>query len=175
MSEQPTETSFRRLVTGNGADGRSRLIDDRRVTESSPTNFNHWMTLPNDRRSDREALEQAQPFYAGPGQTLMRMFAIPPDDPAMAPEQFEAIAAGFFASYGISDCRVDASRHPMMHKTPTTDYVILLSGQASLLLDDGEPVPLKPFDVVVQRGTNHAWVNTGKAPAVFIAVMVGPS
>lgn len=175
MSQQPTETSFRRLVTGNGDYGRSRLIDDRQITESSPTNFNHWMTVPNDQRSDQEALEQVQPFYAGPGQTLMRMFAIPPDDPAVTPAQLETIATDFFAGYGISDCRVDTTRHPMMHKTPTTDYVILLSGQASLLLDEGEPIPLKPLDVVVQRGTNHAWVNTGKEPAVFIAVMVGRS
>ena len=41
----------------------------------------------------------------------------------------------------------------------------------TLLLDDDE-VMLKPFDVVVQRGTNHAWVNNGTEPALFIAVLI---
>ena len=41
----------------------------------------------------------------------------------------------------------------------------------TLLLDDDE-VQLKPFDVVVQRGTNHAWINNGSEPALFIAVLI---
>ena len=40
-----------------------------------------------------------------------------------------------------------------------------------LLLDEDE-VKLKPFDVVVQRGTNHAWVNLGEEPALLIAVLI---
>jgi quercetin dioxygenase-like cupin family protein len=58
-----------------------------------------------------------------------------------------------------------------MHKTRTVDYVVLLAGEVTMLLDKGE-VDLKPFDVVVQRGTNHAWVNKGKEPAILAAVLV---
>jgi uncharacterized cupin superfamily protein len=58
-----------------------------------------------------------------------------------------------------------------MHKTPSVDYIILLSGEITLVLDDGE-VDLKPFDAVVQRGTNHAWVNRGSEPALLMAVLV---
>ena len=58
-----------------------------------------------------------------------------------------------------------------MHKTKTIDYIILLSGNVTLLLDDDE-VQLQPFDVVVQRGTNHAWVVDGKESALFIAVLI---
>ena len=58
-----------------------------------------------------------------------------------------------------------------MHKTKTIDYIILLKGDVTLLLDN-EEVDLKPFDVVVQRGTNHAWVNNGNEPALFIAVLI---
>jgi len=58
-----------------------------------------------------------------------------------------------------------------MHTTRTVDYVILLSGRVTLLLDKGE-VELKPFDVVVQRGTNHGWVNRGTEPALFAAVLI---
>ena len=48
---------------------------------------------------------------------------------------------------------------------------ILLKGDVTLLLDNDE-VRLKPFNVVVQRGTNHAWVNNGNEPALLIAVLI---
>ena len=53
----------------------------------------------------------------------------------------------------------------------TIYYIILLSGDVTLLLDEDE-VRLKPFNVVVQRGTNHAWVNNGNEPALLIAVLI---
>ena len=46
-----------------------------------------------------------------------------------------------------------------------------MSGDVTLLLDEDE-VRLKPFNVVVQRGTNHAWVNNGTEPALLIAVLI---
>ena len=58
-----------------------------------------------------------------------------------------------------------------MHKTETVDYIILLKGEVTLLLDEDERA-LKPLDVVIQRGTNHAWVNKGDEPAVLMAVLV---
>ena len=72
---------------------------------------------------------------------------------------------------GAAQHRVDTSKHPAMHKTNTIDYIILLKGDVSLLLDEYE-VKLKPFDVGVQRGTNHAWVNLGEDPALLIAVLI---
>ncbi|MDC3209035.1 cupin domain-containing protein, partial [SAR86 cluster bacterium] len=51
------------------------------------------------------------------------------------------------------------------------DYIILLKGEVTLILDE-EEVALKPFDVVVQRGTNHAWANNGSEPALLIAVLI---
>jgi quercetin dioxygenase-like cupin family protein len=50
---------------------------------------------------------------------------------------------------------------------------MLLSGRAELILDDGPPFELRPFDVVRQRETNHSWVNLGPGPAVFISLMHG--
>jgi quercetin dioxygenase-like cupin family protein len=58
-----------------------------------------------------------------------------------------------------------------MHKTKTVDYIILLEGEITLLLDEDE-VDLKPFDVVIQRGTNHAWINKGSSPALLVAVLI---
>jgi quercetin dioxygenase-like cupin family protein len=91
----------------------------------------------------------------------------------MTPADIAAVQDMLFNAIGIPEARVDTSRHPMMHTTPTIDYIVLLSGTISLLLDEGEPIALKPFDAVVQRATNHSWVNTGREPALLMCVMVG--
>ena len=60
----------------------------------------------------------------------------------------------------------------MMHKTKSVDYIIIIKGEVDMLLDEGEARALKPGDVVIQRGTNHAWVNHGTEPALLVAVLV---
>ena len=62
-----------------------------------------------------------------------------------------------------------------MHRTETLDYAIVLSGECDLELDDGKTVHLTQGDVVVQRGTMHAWVNTGTQPCVFAFVLIDAS
>jgi len=57
----------------------------------------------------------------------------------------------------------DKPRDPGMHRTRTIDYALILSGEIDMLLDDSE-VHLKAGDVLIQRGTNHAWVNRGDEP-----------
>jgi quercetin dioxygenase-like cupin family protein len=46
-----------------------------------------------------------------------------------------------------------------MHRTESVDYGIVLSGEVHLVLDDGSETRLSPGDVIVQRGTDHAWEN----------------
>ena len=58
-----------------------------------------------------------------------------------------------------------------MHKTDSVDYIILLEGEVTLILDEGE-VDMKPLDVIVQRGTNHAWSNRGDKNAVLAAILI---
>jgi Uncharacterized conserved protein, contains double-stranded beta-helix domain len=83
----------------------------------------------------------------------------------------DQIAHDNFSQVGAADTRVDTERHPAMHKTETIDYIILLKGDVTLLVDNDE-VDLHPHDVVIQRGTNHAWVNKGTEPALLIAVLI---
>jgi quercetin dioxygenase-like cupin family protein len=59
-----------------------------------------------------------------------------------------------------------------MHRTETVDYAILLSGECDLELDDGKTVHMTQGDVVVQRGTMHAWVNNGAQPCVFAFILI---
>ena len=52
----------------------------------------------------------------------------------------------------------DGGSRTIMHRTKTLDYAVVIEGEVVLILEDGE-VTLKKSDVVVQRGTNHAWEN----------------
>jgi quercetin dioxygenase-like cupin family protein len=72
---------------------------------------------------------------------------------------------------GATRAHDSASAQPGIHKTYTVDCIILLSGQVSLILDDGA-IEIEPMDVVTQQGTNHAWVNHGDEPAVLAGVLI---
>ena len=54
-------------------------------------------------------------------------------------------------------------KHPMMHRTRTVDYAIIMSGEIDMMMDNST-VHLKAGDVVVQQATNHAWINHSGAP-----------
>src|SRR6266571_2569126 len=60
---------------------------------------------------------------------------------------------------------------PIMHRTETLDYVIVLSGEIDMESDDST-VKLKAGDIVVQRGTNHAWINRGTEVARIAFILV---
>ena len=162
------------IVTENGPTGKSTVLEDKQIELSGAGVFNFWQTFP-DRSPDDVTGRGAHSFTFFPdaGGTQFRLFTIPAADPAVTPEQIKDMADGFFKFIGWPGARRDTSRHPFMHVTPTVDYILLLSGEISLVLDEGDPIPLKPFDAVVQRGTNHSWLNTGKTTALLMAVMVG--
>ena len=62
-------------------------------------------------------------------------------------------------------------RHPLMHRSETIDYGVVVSGEIVLMLDS-EEVELKAGDVFVQRGTNHAWSNRSNLPCRVAFVLV---
>jgi hypothetical protein len=105
------------------------------------------------------------------GGSACRFFRLDPENKTISARELEEGTAAAFKAMGGEHCRPDTSRGPGMHTTRTIDYVVLLDGEVTLILDKGE-VALKPFDVVVQRGTNHAWVNRGSKPALLFAVLV---
>ncbi|MGA2411298.1 MAG: cupin domain-containing protein [Candidatus Binataceae bacterium] len=158
----------RRIVTGHDAEGKSIIAID-----GPPIAGAYWLTAgaPADNTSPADTAGQVRRLEPPPGGSIFRYAAIPPEDPNVSAEERERATAKMFERMEASHCRADTSRHPGMHKTRTVDYVVLLSGEVTLLVDKGE-VDLKPFDVVVQRGTNHAWVNKGKEPALIAAVLI---
>lgn len=58
-----------------------------------------------------------------------------------------------------------------LHRTDTVDYVICIEGELDMELDDS-CVTMKAGDIMIQCGTNHAWVNRSKAPARIACVLV---
>ena len=61
--------------------------------------------------------------------------------------------------------------HPLMHRTRSLDYAVILSGEIDMMLDDGD-VHLRQGDVIVQQATNHAWVNRGREPCRILFVLM---
>jgi len=58
-----------------------------------------------------------------------------------------------------------------VHRTESIDYGIVLEGEITLVLEDSEVI-LRAGDVVVQRGTDHAWANRGSTTAKVVFVLV---
>jgi mannose-6-phosphate isomerase-like protein (cupin superfamily) len=61
--------------------------------------------------------------------------------------------------------------HPLMHRTRSVDYAVVLSGEIDMMLDDSV-VHLKPGDTIVQQATNHAWVNRGTQTCRILFVLM---
>ena len=168
---------MRRIITGHDENGRSIISIDgppaRSIGEDVGGLFEIWNTDGSDIISSDSTDRADEDIILSPskGGTKFRYFQINPMPEGVSNEMMQEIAADAFEKIGASHHRIDTSKHPAMHKTETIDYIILLKGDVTLILDE-EEVDLKPFDVVVQRGTNHAWTNNGNEPALLIAILV---
>ena len=168
---------MRRIVTGHNQEGRSIITIDgppaRSIGEDVGGLFELWNTDGNiiDTKDNLDRADQDIILSPPTGGTKFRYFQINPTPEGIPMEIMQEIAADAFEKIGAGHHRVDTLKHPAMHKTETIDYIILLKGDVTLILDEDE-VTLKPHDVVVQRGTNHAWVNNGDEPALLIAVLI---
>lgn len=170
---------LRRIVTGNQA-GRSRVLIDGpaaniiAVEEGGLAEI--WQAAVGPSLLDIADVLKTEPVRLAPppGALKVRWFTVPPEPAGADRSAVEAQAAAAFAAIGAASARVDIERHPMMHKTETLDVIVLVRGAVDLLLDDGEARAMNPGDVVIQRATNHAWVNRGTETAVLVAILVRP-
>lgn len=173
----------RRIVTGHDAQGRSVIVSDGPAENLVPNpsdpdrgHINFWRTesVPASNAGGFDPAAGA-PFPLPPpkGGTLFRFFQIAPEqnEAGLSKEERDARMAQMFEAAGAGHARQPMGRHPSMHQTDTVDYIVLLKGQVTALMDVGE-VTMKPFDVLIQRGTNHGWVNRGSEPALLVAVLI---
>lgn len=162
----------RRIVAGNNADGKSHVVTDGPALEfGTLTDF--WATdsAPASYGSDDEIEGRRVKLEPPASGTIFRFFRVEPEDPDLSRDELEQRTAAGFSAVGAEHCRPNTARDPRMHTTSSVDYIVLLRGEVTLLLDEDE-VDLKPFDVVIQRGTNHAWVNKGTEVAELVGMLV---
>jgi len=169
---------IRRVVTGKDATGKAvAMIDSAATTvhrreELGVTNTLLWVTdsTPADLSNQEDAANRKIGVVAPPGGTIFRVVEFAPEREVKADYETRL---RIFQGIGLApegESR-DKPRNPAMHRTKTIDYALILSGEIDMLLDDSE-VHLKAGDVVIQRGTNHAWVNRGNQPCQVAFVMV---
>ena len=89
----------------------------------------------------------------------------------LAPGAAAPTASAGFKSIGAGHAQDKHSADPMMHKTSTVDYIIVLKGEIYAIMETGEKL-LSAGDILVQRGTNHSWSVRGNEPCIVAAVLV---
>ena len=166
------DRAYRCVVTGRDTEGKSVVVRDTMVRTAALGSADFWKTTTSPASLVQDWSPSGAVRLEPPaGGTIFRFFEIPPQEPNLTAEEAERTAAAAFAAAGASRCRVDTRRHPMMHTTSTIDYVVVLKGRVVLLLDQAE-IPLASFDVVVQRATNHYWLNREAEAALLLGVLV---
>ena len=171
---------MRRIITGHNEEGKSVISIDgppaRSIGEDAGGLFEIWNTDGSgfDTKSTKDKADIDILLSPAKSGTKFRYFQINPIPEGVPKDVLEAATAEAFEKIGAAHHRIDTSRNAAMHETDTIDYIILLKGDVTLILDE-EEVQLKPHDVVVQRKTNHAWVNNGSEPALLIAVLIDSS
>ena len=166
----------RRVYTGHNKQGRAVIVQD-----GLAPNVKEMASMPGlaltdlwettgplaSNEGNADAADRTVRLEPPRGGSILRIVEFPPDkawrDSADAKAAFESIGAGHAKDKQSAD--------PMMHKTSTVDYIIVISGEIYAVVEEGE-VLLKPGDVFIQRGTNHSWSVRGDVPCVIAAVLV---
>ena len=173
---------IRRIVTADDAHGRSRIAEDalaravRTVAERPGyRSVNVWRTesapAPINAPDTIEAHQGILP--PGNGGSILRIIDFPPEvaDPEERKRRIQATFGTMFTD-ALHDKREGA--HPGMHRTHTVDYAIILEGEIWAVMDEGETL-MKSGDVLIQRGTNHAWANRSQKSARIAFVLIDGS
>lgn len=168
----------RRVVTGKNAEGNSCFLHDGptpgKLNLGMLVNYEMWVDDPA--KPDPAATKDpaaSTTFHLEPpaGGSRMHVVTFYPESwkPELTPEYTETA----WSRFDVGDAFDDDDKLGM-HTTCTIDYGIVLSGEIDLELDEGK-VHLKSGDVVVQRGTRHAWHVPGPEPCTIAFVMVRSS
>ena len=143
---------IRRVVTGHNAAGKAVILFDDHAPNATPLKgwpgagvTEVWVTDEMPVSNDGSKDRSLRPMRPDPppSGTIIRVVEIPPE----------------------------SAKHPTMHKTDSIDYLVVISGSMHMLMEEGE-VELHAGDCIVQRGTNHAWVNRSGKPCLLAAVLI---
>jgi mannose-6-phosphate isomerase-like protein (cupin superfamily) len=169
---------IRRVVTGDDAKGNSRIVED--APASSVRNVparpgyravNVWRTEQTPAKITAPDTTAAHQGILPPRNgTILRIIDFPPEpqDEGELKRQLDSTFGGIYKD-ALHDHR--PGKHPGMHRTETVDYAIVLEGEIWAVMDDGETL-LRAGDVLIQRGTNHAWANRSDRTARIAFVLI---
>jgi mannose-6-phosphate isomerase-like protein (cupin superfamily) len=137
-----SELSHRRVVTGLDSQGRSSVIIDGPIPQfNAMTAALVWRT-------------EAQPADNSGNADPVAPYAV---------EMLHTPGSNF------AICQFAPNTPEIMHATDTIDYLVILKGKVTLVLEDGE-AELGAGDLVVDRGVLHGWRNPHAEPCVAAVV-----
>jgi mannose-6-phosphate isomerase-like protein (cupin superfamily) len=170
-----------RTVTGHDAQGKAIVASHgplphvAEIAAIPGTVFHEvWCTQGSPVVVDNGTDPTAGPLQLKPpaNGTRIRFVDIPPDTDDFLQHGASRMQEAFVQIGDQAASTVQAhSPHPLMHRTESVDYGVVIEGEMTLVLDDSE-VTLRPGSVVVQRGTNHAWANRSGKPCRMLFVLV---
>src|SRR6185436_19628731 len=156
---------------GDNASGRSVIILDGGPSSTfGAPNLGGLFEIWEDAASGPLDTRETKDLGPRKGNVLVRWFVVSPTPAGVPRETLNKVTRERFAEMGGAHHIKNQTRHPAMHTTETIDVICLLQGDVTLILDAGE-TRLKPGQVVIQRGTNHAWQAHG-GPALLLAVLI---
>jgi naringenin degradation protein FdeH len=165
----------RRVVTTHDETGKAVILLDgptphRNERGNGAVLFNVWVTdeTPADLKGKQDKMARQIDIPPPKGGSVIRVLDIPPTGDV---SKLDVGAMQAHLGPEHSHPKARKPRHPMMHRTRTIDYAIILAGEIDMLLDDSE-VHLKTGDILVQQATNHAWVNRGTEPCRICFVLI---
>ena len=165
----------RRIVTGHDSNGRSVFLHDGPAPDSFPALATPAMqiyllwrttTAPASYAGNEDMAPEGLRVPTAPverGGSVFRIADIPPDK--------ELGDAPDMGRHGVNVSAEGRKRHVMFHQTDTIDYAICLEGEIWAVLDDDETL-MKAGDVLIQRGTGHAWSNRSDKPCRMAFILI---
>lgn len=174
--------AVRRVVTGHDKSGKSIVLSDGLppFVFSSPAlpgyvSYDLFRTLETPASIAAETAESTagpRRQLPTPSGTVIRVSQVPPTHTATA-KLDSAAASEAFKALGNSAGHTgnSSARSSLMHRTESIDYVVVLSGELTLVLDDSDVI-LRSGDVLVQCGTNHSWENRSNAPVTVMFILI---
>jgi mannose-6-phosphate isomerase-like protein (cupin superfamily) len=170
---------IRRVVTGHDSDGKARVVDDGAVdpiTSALMPGYAAYRLWGRDEPPtfpDDGTPRPAEAYFPPRTGSRFMVNLLPPGEPVPSPDLDPAAELAELERRMPGAMAHMEPDTPGMHTTDTIDYVVVVSGEVTLDLDDGERTVLRAGDVVVQNGTRHAWRNHGTEPCVIVGVAVG--
>jgi len=171
-------TPIRRVITQNDAHGKSYILVDgpTPAVKEVPSRpgyrvSNLWRTTEAPAQIHAEdSITEHHGVLPPKNGNVIRIIDYPaePQDPLELKRQQDATFASLYPDAGHD---LKPGDHPGMHITETVDYAVMLFGEMTAILEKEETI-LRAGDILIQRGTNHAWANRSGQPARILFVLV---